>query len=205
MEAKRKRNNFIILLLLLVLAAGMAAVPKLMRRETVETGDTSSILSAKVKRGSIRTTITGGGTLTDGEGTVISAPHGVEITEFLVNNGDMVEAGQPIAAVDMLSVQTTLQTLQKNLDYIARQMKLNPRRVGSSYIKAVNAGRVKAVYAKAEDQVTEVISRYGALAVVSLDGLMALQLETTSDVRPAENVTVRLPDGTEKPGRVNAG
>ncbi len=202
MEAKRKRNNFIILLLLLVLAAGMAAVPKLMRRETVETGDTSSILSARVKRGSIRTTITGGGTLTDGEGTVISAPHGVEITEFLVNNGDMVEAGQPIAAVDMLSVQTTLQTLQKNLDYIARQMKLNPRRVGSSYIKAVNAGRVKAVYAKAEDQVTEVISRYGALAVVSLDGLMALQLETTSDVRPAENVTVRLPDGTEKPGRV---
>ena len=93
MEAKRKRNNFIILLLLLVLAAGMAAVPKLMRRETVETGDTSSILSARVKRGSIRTTITGGGTLTDGEGTVISAPHGVEITEFLVNNGDMVEAG----------------------------------------------------------------------------------------------------------------
>ena len=202
MEAKRKRNNIIIAVLILALLGGMALLPMLLRREEKESGDAASILSAEVKRGNIRTTISGGGTLTDGEGTVITAPHGVEITEYLVKNGDMVQAGQPIAAVDMLSVQTTLQTLQKNLDYISRQMKLNPSRTGFSSIKAVNAGRVKAVYAKTGDQVTDVIAAHGALAVISLDGLMAVQMDTASDVRPAESVTVRLSDGTEKPGRV---
>ena len=202
MEAKRKRNNVIVTVLVLALAAGMAALPRMLHREDKSTADAASILSAPVRRGDIRTTISGGGTLTDGEGTMVTAPHGVEITEYLVKNGDMVQAGQPIAMVDMVSVQTTLQTLQKNLDYLSRQMKLNPSRIGQSRIQSVNAGRVKAVYAKLGDQVIDVIREHGALAVISLDGLMAVQMDTTSAVRPAENVTVRLSDGTEKPGRV---
>ena len=92
MEAKRKRNNIIIAVLLLALAAGMIALPTLLRREEPESADAASILSAKARRGDIRSTISGGGTLTDGEGTVITAPHGVEITEYLVKNGDMVQA-----------------------------------------------------------------------------------------------------------------
>ena len=202
MEAKRKRKNIIITILLLALAAGMAALPTLLKKKEPEAVDAASILSASAKRGDIRTTISGGGTLTDSDSVTVTAPHGVEITEYLVKNGDFVEAGQPIATVDMLSVQTTLQTLQKNLDYLSRQMKLNPSRRGGLTIKAVNAGRVMAIYAKVNDQVLDVIAEHGALAVISLDGLMALQLETDSEIRPAENVTVRLPGGTEMPGRV---
>ena len=202
MEAKRRRNNIIIAVLVLAIGAGMFALPYLMKKEEPQTEDAASVLSASAERGSIRTTISGGGTLTDGESTAITAPHGVEITEFLVKNGDLVEEGQPIAKVDMVSVQTTLQTLQKNLDYLARQMKLNPGRSGGSTVKAVNAGRVKKVYAKLDDRVLDVIAEHGALAVISLDGLMALQTKTDSDILPAQTVTVRLPDGQEMPGRV---
>ena len=202
MEAKRRRKNIVIGVLVAALAAGMIALPTILKKEEPETADAASIISAEVMRSSIRTTISGGGTLTDGEGTVITAPHGVEITEYLVKNGDTVEAGQPIAAVDMISVQTTLQTLQKNLDYVARQMKLNPSRIGGSTIRAVNAGRVKKVWAKVNDRVLDVIAEHGALAVISLDGLMALQLDTDANVLPTENVTVRLSDGKEYPGRV---
>ena len=113
MEAKRKRNNIIAGVLVLAIGAGMVALPRLMKKEEPQTEDTASILSAAAERSSIRTTISGGGTLTDGESTAVTAPHGVEITEFLVKNGDMVEAGQPIATVDMVSVQTALQTMQK--------------------------------------------------------------------------------------------
>ncbi len=202
MEAKRKRNNIIAGVLVLAIGAGMVALPRLMKKEEPQTEDTASILSATAERSSIRTTISGGGTLTDGESTAVTAPHGVEITEFLVKNGDMVEAGQPIATVDMVSVQTALQTMQKNLDYLARQMKLNPGRSGGSTLKAVNAGRVKKVYAKLNDRVLDVIAEHGALAVISLDGLMAVRTKTDSDILPAQNVTVRLPDGKEMPGRV---
>lgn len=202
MEARRKRKNIVIGILVVAIAAGMIALPTMLKKEEPETADAASILSADVKRGSIRTTISGGGSLTDGEGTAITAPHGVEITEYLVKNGDTVEEGQPVAAVDMISVQTTLQTLQKNLDYVARQMKLNPSRIGGSTIKAVNAGRVKKVYAKVNDRVLDVIAKHGALAVISLDGLMALQLDTDANVLPTETVTVRLLDGREYPGRV---
>ena len=46
MEAKRKRNNIIIAVLLLALAAGMIALPTLLRREEPESADAASILSA---------------------------------------------------------------------------------------------------------------------------------------------------------------
>ena len=65
MEAKRKRNNIIAGVLVLAIGAGMVALPRLMKKEEPQTEDTASILSAAAERRSIRTTISGGGTLTD--------------------------------------------------------------------------------------------------------------------------------------------
>ena len=203
MERKRKRRNIVLTLVLVALAAGMIALPTLLRSAKPETEDKASILSARVERSQVRTTISGGGTLTDQDGVAVTVPKGVEVMEYLVSNGDWVEKGQPVVAVDKISVMQTIITVQENLDYLAKQLRRNPGRVSTDAIFAPVAGRVKAVYAQKGDAASDVMERFGCLAVVSLDGLMALETETEESADPGDPVTVELADGTRKPGRID--
>ena len=203
MERKRKRRNIVLTLVLVALAAGMIALPTLLRSAKPETEDKASILSARVERSQVRTTISGGGTLTDQDGVAVTVPKGVEVMEYLVSNGDWVEKGQPVVAVDKISVMQTIITVQENLDYLSKQLRRNPGRVSTDAIFAPVAGRVKAVYAQKGDAASEVMERFGCLAVVSLDGLMALETETEESADPGDPVTVELADGTRKPGRID--
>ena len=203
MEAKRKRNkNIIFGCIAALFALGVALLPTILRSQQEEPTDNASYLSAQTERRDIPSTISGWGTLTDQEGVAVSVPKGVEVTEYLVTNGQWVEEGQPLAVVDKISVMQTLATVQENLDYLAKELQKAPNRVASDAIYAASAGRVKAIYAQVGDAVTDVIQTHGALAVVSLDGLMALELDTAESVSAGEEVTVVLSDGTEKPGRV---
>jgi len=204
MEQKRKRRrNIILAVIVLALAAGMAALPAMLRSARPEVEDKASILTAEVERGDVRTTISGGGTLTNQQGAAVTVPKGVEVTEYLVSNGQWVEAGEPLAAVDKVTVMQTIATVQKNLDHLATQLRKNPGSVSTDAIFAPVGGRVKAVYAQKGDSAADVMERCGALAVVSLDGLMALEVETAGSVSPGAAVSVELPDGTQKPGRVD--
>ncbi len=203
MEKKRKRRNIILALVLLALAAGMIALPTLLRSAKPEKTDNARVLSARAERARVRTTISGGGSLTDQEGAAVKVLPGVEVTEYLVSDGELVEAGQPVAKVDKVSVMQTIATVQKNLDYLEKQLRRNPGKVTADAIFAPVAGRVKAIYANKGDAASDVMERYGALAVVSLDGLMAMEVETAETVGPGESVTVELPDGKKMPGRVD--
>ena len=203
MENKRKRRNIILAVVLLALAAGMAALPAMLRSAKPETEDKASILTAAVERGDVRTTISGGGTLADQDGVAVTVPKNVEITEYLVSNGQWVEAGEPLAAVDRITVMQTIATVQKNLDHLAQQLRKNPGSVSADAVFAPVGGRVKAIYARKGDAAADVMEEYGALAVLSLDGLMALEVESEEGVSPGAAVSVELPDGTVKPGRVD--
>ena len=202
MEKKRRTKNLILAVLLLALAAGMASLPALLRSRQQEPEDKASYLSASVERKTIRSTISGGGTLEQEEGVAVKALKGVEISEYLVSNGDLVEKGQPLAVVDPISVQKTIATLQENLDYISRQLKNNPEKTGADNITLPAPGRVKEIYAKAGDKAADVMAEHGCLAVVSLDGLMALDVESPLAVDQGRDVTVVLSDGKRFTGRV---
>lgn len=203
MEAKRKRTKNIILAAVLAAAALlMAVLPAILFSETAEE-NTGTPKSVTVERGSIASTVAGAGTLTGGDGIRISVPHGVEITEYLVQNGDLVTEGQALAAVDKTSVMNTIATVQKNLEYIAGEVRTAASGATNAYLTAPTAGRVKAIYAEAGDDVQSVIREHGALMVVSLDGRMAVDAETSSDAAvPGKAVSVRLADGTEYSGRI---
>lgn len=202
MEKKRKRRNLIAAVLLAALAAGMALLPGLLGSRKKGTDDKASYLSAAVERRTIRSTISGGGPLEQEKGVAVKVLHGVEISEYLVKNGDWVEKGQPVALVDQISVRKTIATLQDNLDYIARQLRKNPEKIGNDSIYTPAPCRVKEIYAQAGDKVTDVMAAHGCLAVVSLDGLMALEFETENPVDQGRDVTVVLSDGRKLTGRV---
>ena len=203
MEAKRKRTkNIIIAAVLVAVAILMAALPAMLSSGKTEE-DKGVAKSITVQRGDIDSTVAGAGTLSGGDGVKITVPHGVEITEYLVQNGDVVAEGQALATVDKTSVMNTIATVQSNLEYIAGEVRTAASGATNAYLAAPAAGRVKAVYAEAGDDVQSVIREHGALMVVSLDGRMAVDAETASDAAtPGKAVTVRCEDGTEYPGRI---
>ena len=203
MEAKRKRTkNIIIAAVLVAVAILMAALPAILSSgQKEETNGTAK--SVAVQRGDIDSTVAGAGTLAGEDGVKITVPHGVEITEYLVANGDIVAEGQALAAVDKTSVMNTIATVQSNLEYIAGEVRTAASGATNAYLAAPAAGRVKAVYAAAGDDVQSVIREHGALMVVSLDGRMAVDAETESDAAvPGKSVTVRCENGKEYPGRI---
>lgn len=203
MEAKRKRTkNIIIAAALALVAILMAALPALLFPDKEEAA-TGTIRSVTVGRGDILSTVAGAGTFTGESGMKITVPHGVEITEYFVRSGDLVDEGQALAAVDKTSVMHTIARVQKNLDYLAGEVRTAASGATTAYLNAPAAGHVKAIYAKAGDDVQSVLREHGALMVISLDGRMALDAETASDAAvPGKKVTIRLADGTEYAGRI---
>ena len=203
MEAKRKRTkNIIIAAVLVAVAILMAALPAMLSSGKMEE-DAGVAKSVSVQRGDIDSTVAGAGTLSGGDGVKITVPHGVEITEYLVANGDVVAEGQALAAVDKTSVMNTIATVQNNLEYLAGQVRTAASGATNAYLAAPAAGRVKAIYANAGDDVQSVIREHGALMVVSLDGRMAVDAETVSAAAtPGKSVTVRCENGTEYAGRI---
>ena len=94
---------------------------------------------------------------------------------------------------------TELQSVLKDLDgAIASAYDSSP----SSIIQAGTSGRVKKVYAEKDKAAADTMYEHGAMMLLSLDGKMAVDLETEPDRDAA--LTVTLSDGTELPGTVAA-
>ena len=190
--------------LLAALVAGLAAMPLLAKAEAEADGPVASVLSGTVETGSITTVLHGGGTLSSEDVEDIPLPSGVKITEFLVKNGDFVAEGTPLAAVDSVSVMTAITEVTDTMEYLQEKIRNSTEEKVSSTVSATAGGRVKQVFAKQGDSVQEVMLEHGALAVLSLDGLMAVKLEKRMELPTGSSVTVTFEDDTEAEGRVES-
>ncbi len=200
---KKKRRNIIFAASALVLAAALVALPFILDDRQKNGDNAASVLSAQVTTGTIRKTLSGTGTLTEADVQDISVPQGVKVTEYLVENGQYVKAGDPLAEVDKVSVMETISTLREAMTEVEQEM--DALGSGFDFITIISSapGRVKAVYAERGDAVKDVIDRYGALAVISLDGRMSVDFRPASVPFVGDRVTVELSDGKQESGRVD--
>ena len=204
-KAKKKQTKKAITwALLAALVAGLAAMPLLAKEKAEADGPVASVLSGTVETGSITTVLHGGGTLSSEDVEDIPLPSGVKITEFLVKNGDFVAEGTPLAAVDSVSVMTAITEVTDTMEYLQEKIRNSTEEKVSSTVSATAGGRVKKVFAKQGDSVQEVMLEHGALAVLSLDGLMAVKLEKRMELPTGSSVTVTFEDDTEAEGRVES-
>ena len=199
---KKRRRNILFAVVAVLLIVLLTALPFLLEKNQQREKSSASILSAKAETGTIRKTLSGTGTLTEQDAEEVSVPDGVKVTEYLVENGQFVKQGDPVAVVDKTSVMETISSINEAMGELETEME--SIRSGSyyTYISAPASGRVKAVYASVGDAVQDVILKHGSLAVLSLDGLMAVRIQAAAEVRIGQTVIVVLPDGTETPGRV---
>lgn len=200
---KRQVKKAVSWVCIVALVAFLAVMPLLAESEAAADGPQASILSGTVETSSIETVLHGGGTLASNDSVDVTIPTGVKLTEFLVRNGDVVTEGTPLAAVDRVSVMTAITGVQETMDYLVEQMNDADEEAPDS-IAAPAGGRVKLLYAQEGESVQEVMLRDGALAVLSLDGLMAVQIQRSTSLTTGDSVCVRLSDGSEVTGRVES-
>ena len=204
MTKKKSVKRYILWGVLALVVLWLALMPLMARQQQAEDGPQASILSANVSSGSIRTAIHGGGTLEAGDPEDISVPKDVKITEFLVKNGDFVSKGDPLAAVDKVSVMTAITEIQDSMSTVRKQMETYSSEKAATEVSATAGGRVKLVYAKEGDRVESVMLEHGALAMLSLDSKMCVRLTVDSPLTTGESVIVTLADGKEITGRVES-
>lgn len=204
MTKKKSVKRYILWGVLAFVVLWLALMPLMARQQQEEDGPQASILSANAAMGSIRTAIHGGGTLEAGENEDITIPKDVKITEFLVKNGDFVSEGDPLAAVDKVSVMTAITEVQDSMSAVRKQITAVSDEKAATEVSATAGGRVKLVYAKEGDRVESVMLEHGTLAVLSLDSKMCVRLTVDSPLTTGESVTVTLAEGKEVTGRVES-
>ena len=181
-QAKKKQVKKIATwVALAALVAGLAAMPLLAKAEAEADGPVATVHYGVVEEGTVRTALHGGGTLLTEDTETINLPSGVKIEEFLVNNGEFVTAGTPLAAVDEVSVMTAIVSVTETMEYLQGEIKDAKNDKIDSTISATAGGRVKKVFAQKGDSVQDVMLEHGALALLSLDGLMAVEIEKELD------------------------
>lgn len=182
----------------------LAAMPMVASSNAGAEGPQASILSTEATRRDIGTQIIGGGQLAAEAALEVKIPQEVKLTGYLVGSGDTVSEGDPIATVDKVSVMTAITQVQETLDYLSGKITDASGEAGSSTVKALSGGTVKAVYAQAGESVQDVMLEHGALAVLSLDGLMAVQITRNTPLEVGDTVCLTLADGSEVDGRVKS-
>ena len=202
---RRKRRRILItvvILLLVLLAGGAAAVIYLRARVNSKfSATTAEVKSFQAITGQISANASGSGSLSYTDFEEVGIPSAVTVDEILVSAGDTLTAGDVIARVDTNSVMSALADVQTQLEELDDQISEAKKDSVSSYINASVSGRVKRVYAQAGDRVMDVMMEHGALAILSLDGLMTVTIE--ADLEENQSVTVQS-GGVSYPGTVES-
>ena len=204
---KRRRRRILITVVSIVAVlaiTGVVGVAALQRKVRQEFASSSGeVLSHIVSTGTISTVVSGSGSLTDVDLNAITVPEGVEITEVLVKANDTVAVGDILATMDMASVVSAMADLQAEIEELDEQISDAEDDEASDVIYAGVSGRVKAIFAEADDEVTDVMFEHGALALLSLDGYMAVDVETDA-LAAGDSVKVQLSDGDKVTGTVES-
>ena len=137
----------------------------------------ATIKSAAVESGSISTTVYGKGRLKDDDVETQEVPDSVKLTELKVEVGDTVNKGDVIATADLSTVLSAMSETQASIDSLDKKIKSAADDEVDDSIKTTVAGRIKKIYAAKGDDVSSVMIDNNALALLSMDGYMAVDIE----------------------------
>lgn len=198
---KRKKRKFFktiktvikwIVILIVLLIAALFALKAAIAKRAESSADEESYSSAFVARGAMEATVYGTGTTSARSQPNVLAQADGTLTELHVSIGDEVKAGDILAVLTNDTLDDTITDLEFALWELDEQ--IAETRAGSKVttIEAPVAGRVMALYAQAGDDALAVFRREGALALISTDGRMKVELSGDAALGVALNDTVTI-------------
>ena len=204
-EKKQRRRKVVrtVIIVIAVIAIALVLLVLNLRRSVEKrfAAAEKEVLTYEVKPGTIHTLVTGSGVLAQVDEEEIKIPAGVEIDEVFPEAGDLVSAGELLAKVDMASVMSALSDTQSQLKTLDRNINNAKDDTASTSLTAGVSGRVKKIYAEIGDDVGVCMAKNGALALLSLDGYMAVDIEGEGPNR-GDAVTVTRANGSVIAGMV---
>ena len=209
LERKKKKKKrkiirtviIVLLILALVLMGGVLYLRRQVAKRVAGSGD--DVTSAEASLGSISTQVSGSGTLMNVDEESLAVPANVEVEKVLVSAQDKVTEGQLLAKVNLATVLSAMSTLQENLSSIDSEITTAVDDAVSNTITAGVAGRVKKIYAHKGDDVVACMAEHGALALLSLDGKMSVEIESSA-LQAGDSVTVLRSNETKLTGTVES-
>ena len=206
-EKKQRRRKVIRTVVIVIAVVALALVLLVLNlRRTVQqkfAAAEKEVLTYQVAPGTIHTVVSGNGVLAQVDQETLSVPAGVEIDEVIPEAGDVVSEGELLATVDMASVMSALSDTQDQLKTLDKSINNAKDDTASTSITAGVAGRVKKIYAKKGDDVAACMAEHGALAVLSLDGYLAVDIEAEGLSR-GDTVSVTREDGSVISGAIES-
>ena len=189
-QKKKRKKRIAVTLVIVAVVIALAAVLLMMLRDTITEkyadNEEVEVLSATVTTGSIRTTVSGSGSLAYEESEEVVLPAGVILDEIHVRHRETVEEGDFLATANIESVITAMAELQEELDELDVELSEAEAEEVDDEITSPVDGRVKKVFAGAEEDVTAVMYEHGALVLLSLDGYMTLEIDLSPEEEGAE-------------------
>ena len=204
-KLRRRRIIRTVLITIAVIAAILISTVIILTKKVEKrfAAAAAEVQSYQVATGTIHTIVSGTGVLTEENLEEISVPSGVEVTEVMVDAGDTVSKGDLLATVDLATVMTSLTSLQDQMNDLDRDINSAKGDKASTQISSGVSGRVKIIHAEAGMDVSLCMAEHGALAVLSLDGYMAADLETEK-LSKGDLVSVTRQNGAVLEGSVSA-
>ncbi len=204
-EKKKKHSPLLWIIPVVAVILLIVIVKMLSRGSSTEVSETeATVYSATAELSDISTVLPGAGTLTEETAEELTLASDVEISKWYVSNGDTVEEGDILASVDKVSVMTAIASVQEIITELDEELLEHEDEEISDEITAGADGRVMAVYATEDASVVDVMYEYSALMLISLDGSLAVEIETDADISAGDAVVVALSDGTEIDGKVES-
>ena len=203
-KRKRKIIRTVVIVVLLLAGALVGGTLYLRRRVAVRFANSAGdVISEKASIGSISTQVSGSGTLMNVDEESLSMPAGVTVEEVLVSANEEVKEGQLLVKADTASVLAAMSNLQDELSSIDSEITGSGSDTVSSAISSGVSGRVKQIFAEKGSDVVACMYEHGALAVLSLDGYMAVEIKS-GDLNEGDSVTVIRENGNELSGAVDS-
>lgn len=175
-----------VVVLAVIAGAGLFGLKAYIRKQA-ESSDSESYSRAVVTRGAMEETVYGTGTTSARNQTNVLAGADGTLTDLRVSVGDEVKAGDILAVLTNADLDDEITDLE--FDLWELDDTILDTGVGSKVtaVEAPAAGRVMAIYAGVGDDALAVFRREGALAIISTDGRMKVEL---SDVDASAGVAL---------------
>lgn len=149
-----------------------------------------------VTQGDLQKTVTGTGSLSISEKRKVSLDFDVQLDEILVQSGEQVSVGSPLAKVNADALSETIETLTTEIAELDSSLATSGSAYeDTAYVKASIAGRVKEIYGQKGMLVQEVVDEFGGVALLSVDEMMQVVIHT--DLLSVGE-TVKVIDGRNK-------
>ena len=176
-----------VIALVVLVAVGLFGLKAYIRSQAASGDDSASYSRATVQSGAMSETVYGTGTTSAKNQPNVLAQADGTLTDLRVAVGDTVQEGDILAVITNEDIDDTITDCEFALWELDET--ILETSAGSSVlsIKAPMAGRVMAIYAAAGDDALAVFRREGALAIISTDGRMRVEVD---DVPKAANLAL---------------